>query len=752
MAALAVFAASRAGLLPRWRTRPRNLLVITLDTIRADHLGAYGNKNVRTPAIDSLAQSGVLFERCITAAPLTLPSHTSLFTGTYPVYHGVRDNGDFVVPPELTTMAELFEPRGYRTGAFVGAFVLDSRWGLKQGFQKYADDFDLHQENLISIGDIRRPGNEVVDRALEWLRQNSSSPFFAWIHLYDPHSPYDPPSPFREEYPNDPYLAEIAFADSQIGRVLQFLDSSGERRRTLVVFAGDHGEGLGEHEEKGHGFFAYQPTLRVPFIVAMPSGRSRGVRRPEIVSLADVFPTVAGLFELPVPAEVQGRSLEPLLLNRGGWTERPVYAETYYAKLHYGWSPLTSIQERRYQFIESSEPELYDLEKDPEETHNLVAENPALLSSMRTRLQTIVAAYGKNAKSAGHKSDPETIAKLASLGYLSGSIRPDSPEDAHLPSPRRKIATYNRMTEAREATANEQWDRAEKILIEITHTDPEVIDAYSALGGIRAKRGRLDEAIVAYREAMRRRPDDPVLVVGFATTLLKAGRPDEADRILHDALLVVPNDPRLHFLLGTVYATKGREAEAIAAYQKTLSLNPQSAPAHAELATIYGKRRDAKAADEHARLALSLDPKIQGAHLAKAEALERAGKTEEAISEFALEAQSAPKDFRPVYSLSALYRKLGRTAEEEAALKRTIELAPQFAPAYLHLAKISLDRSAGYPEAIGMVRRALDLGLHGEELAFADFLLADLYNRVGDESLSREYARRGESARKKAAP
>lgn len=755
IASVVVVAAVVAAYFAGWlrpifaKVKPKNVLVITLDTIRADRLGAYGYGKISTPAIDSLAKSGVLFERAVAAAPLTLPSHTSLFTGTYPIFHGVRDNGDFVVPPELTTMAELFAARGFRTGAFVGAFVLDSRWGLKKGFQKYADDFDLHQENLVSIGDIRRPGNEVVDRALAWLTEKQGTPFFAWVHLYDPHSPYDPPEPFKSEYADDPYVAEIAYADSQIGRLLAELDRSGERDRTLIVFAGDHGESLGEHEERGHGFFAYQQTVRVPLIVELPGKKSAGARRPETVSLVDVLPTVSALAELPVPAEAQGRSFLPLLLGeKSNWAERPVYSETFYANLHYGWSPLTSIQERRYHFIDSSDPELYDLETDPAETSNVLPAHPERLRAVRERLAALSATLGKNAKSAGHKSDAETVAKLASLGYLSGSLAKETGERSTLPSPRHKIATYNRLTTAREAAANEHWEEAERILVAVTKSDPEVIDAYSILGGIRAKQGRLAEAIPSYQEAMRRRPDDPVLVVAYATTLWKAGRAPEAEKVLRDGLIAVPRDPRLFYLLGTVEAAQGRTDDAIASYKKTLEINPQSAPAHSELASLYSARGDAAAAQEQAALALAIDPKIEGAHGIRAEALARAGKTEEAVAEFEVETKSSPKDVRPVYALSSLYRKLGRTAEEEAALRHAIEIAPDFAPAYLDLARLSLERGSGFPEAIAMVRRALDLGLHGERVAFADFLLADLYNRTGDQALSREYARRGEAAQK----
>ena len=313
-----------------------NVLVITLDTIRADRLGAYGNPHIRTDFVDGLADQGVLFDRCIAPTPLTLPSHASLFTGTYPVFHGVRDNSNYVVPAELMTMAELLSEEGYRTGGFVGAFVLSTRWGLDQGFETYTEPESGYDPTLMSFAQIQRPADAVVDDAIAWLRKESEQPWFAWVHLYDPHLPYEPPPGFVSEYPDDPYLGEVAFADAQLSRLHGFLQTAGLDSNTIVVFAGDHGEGLGDHGEFDHGLLIYQTTARVPLIIVHPDSTSRGVRREEVVSLVDIMPTIAEALDLPLPGGIQGQSLWPLIGGAGVFDEKPVYAETLYPKLHFG--------------------------------------------------------------------------------------------------------------------------------------------------------------------------------------------------------------------------------------------------------------------------------------------------------------------------------------------------------------------------------------------------------------------------------
>ena len=371
---LALTATACAGEAPDFAARRGehvyNALVVTVDTIRADRVGAYGFQDVETPVMDSLADEGILFEAAYGPTPLTLPSHTSLMTGTYPVHHGVRDNGGFVVPEDLETLAELFQSNGYRTGGFVSAYVLDARWGLDQGFDAYYDEFDVTGQRVVAMGGVQRPADEVIDEAIAWL-DDGEGPFFLWVHLYDPHAPYEPPEPYRSLYAGRPYLGEIAFTDSQIGRLLEHVEERGERDRTFVALAGDHGESLGEHGEVQHGLFVYEGAIRVPLIFWTPFDAYRGVRRAEPVSLVDVAPTLLEMTGIPVPRRAHGASLVSRFDPRTEVEAPPVYSESWYGRLHYGWSDLRALIDGTTKLIESSEPELYDLQDDPGEERDL---------------------------------------------------------------------------------------------------------------------------------------------------------------------------------------------------------------------------------------------------------------------------------------------------------------------------------------------------------------------------------------------
>ncbi|HXZ74339.1 MAG TPA: sulfatase, partial [Streptosporangiaceae bacterium] len=299
------------------RPRPTNLLLVSIDTLRADHLGCYGDAAAQTTRLDQLAARGTRFTRAFTVAPLTLPAHASLMTGTFPAFHGVHDNGGFHLGDEQLTLAEVLRDHGYRTGGFVGAFVLDGRWGIGQGFERYFDDFDLAKHEGQGMDAVQRRGDEVVDEALRWLAADRGRPFFAWVHLYDPHSPYDAPEPWRSRFPASvvgSYDAEIAWTDSQVGRLIDALAADGRLERTLVAVVADHGESLGEHQEQQHGFFLYEATLHIPLILAGPRIPARTVSDP--VRIVDAMPTLLEDLGVQVPAAVQGRSLLPLVEGR----------------------------------------------------------------------------------------------------------------------------------------------------------------------------------------------------------------------------------------------------------------------------------------------------------------------------------------------------------------------------------------------------------------------------------------------------
>jgi arylsulfatase A-like enzyme len=377
-----------------------NVILVTLDTTRADHLACYGYSGVKTPTLDALARRGVLFEQCAAASPLTLPSHSTIMTGMYPTYHGVRLNGNTALSEEQTTIAEVLAGRGYQCGAFIGAFVLDGRWGLKQGFHHYDDTFDLKKYKHLDLGGVQRPGNEITDAALAWLEGRKDNPFFAWVHFYDPHSPYEPPEPFFSEYNTSiagRYDGEIAFMDSQIGRLESWLETNGLVKNTIVVLIGDHGEGLGSHGEGTHGYFIYDYAVHVPFLVVTPLKGLSGVRVSSQVRAADVFPTVLELVGAGAPAEVNGRSLVPVMFNPKAADLGPAYSESMAPNLQFGWAPLRALRTTRFKFIDAPRSELYDLAKDKAEESDVQNRYPDQATAMKKELDRLVLETGRGA-------------------------------------------------------------------------------------------------------------------------------------------------------------------------------------------------------------------------------------------------------------------------------------------------------------------------------------------------------------------
>jgi arylsulfatase A-like enzyme/Tfp pilus assembly protein PilF len=726
--------------------RQLNVLVITLDTIRADRLGAYGHPTVRTDFVDGLAERGVLFESCVAPTPLTLPSHTSLFTGTYPIFHGVRDNGNYVVPEELTTMAELMSGAGYRTGAFVGAFVLSSRWGLDQGFETYTEPKSRHDPNLVSFSQIQRRAEVVVDDAIAWLQEESEVPFFAWVHLYDPHLSYDPPPAYAEEYPDDPYLGEVVYSDDQLARLEAFLRSAGLASNTLVVFAGDHGEGLGDHGEHDHGLLLYQTTARAPLIIFHPDSPAKNLRRQEVVSLVDVLPTVAEAIALPWPEYVQGQSLWSLIGGAGVFDDRPVYAETHYPKLHFGWSPLTALQDRQFQLIQSTEPELYNLARDPMQEENIFESNSGVAERMSRELERLVEQLGQGAMEAASTPDADTMAKLAALGYVAGSVDTTAgPAAEDLPSPQSMLWLYNLLMQANNLVAEGDEAGGEQKLLELLETNDTLVDGWVSLGKLYHRQGRMAEALSSFMEANARRPQDPFLASRLANALISAGRAAEAEQHLLVAQEKHPDNPLIEFAMARVMESTGRFAEAETMFRWSLTLDPQSAPAHVRLAALALRRGDVQTVNTELEAALAIDPRAPEADLVRGQLLESQGRFEEAVAAYRKELENSPASLPAAIALSRVEGRLGRPAKQERALRDAIEANPLSPGPYLMLALTFLQREERYAEAVELAHQALDRGPKGRELQLSYFLLADLYNRLGDSEREHEYARLGRS-------
>ncbi len=422
---------------------PIGVVVITLDTTRADRLSPYGFMDVSLPALERLAREGVVFEHASTVAPMTLPAHTSLFTGLLPPHHGVRDNADPPLDDRQTTLAEMLGAQGFKTGAFVGSIVLAPERGLSQGFNLY---------DSVAVNDrqgpdaMQRRADEVMDHAIRWLDSVGSNQFLLWTHLYDAHRPYAPPEPFRSTYAGDPYVGEIAFADSQIGRLLEALDQRKLLDRVVLVVAGDHGESLGDHGERDHGIFVYQEVLRVPLMIRSPA--LKPVRVGEIVRLTDVVPTVLDLLGLPLP-KTDGVSLLGLMAGKPGDSELEAYSESRYPE-RLGWSPLYALRQGRFKLIDAPRPELYDLDRDPFETQNIYDERRSMADAMSTRINEI-----KRPGSATNESGPPTTvspeiqARLAALGYVSSAVTHNPSDRSHRPDPKDCIGSHARMPGSR---------------------------------------------------------------------------------------------------------------------------------------------------------------------------------------------------------------------------------------------------------------------------------------------------------------
>jgi len=720
-----------------------NVVLITLDTTRWDRLGAYGDRAAATPHLDRLAAEGVLFEQAFAAAPLTLPAHSTIFTSLLPPKHGVRDNGGYVLDGRYTTLAGVLKDGGWQTGAFVGAFVLDSKWGLNRGFDTYVDKFDVSKYKSISLGDVARRAGGVVDNATPWLDQHASQRFFAWLHFYDAHSPYDPPEPFKSRFADRPYAGEIAYVDDQIGRVLQWLDARGLTDRTIVAAIGDHGESLNEHGEGTHGLFIYDATTRIPFIVRAPFTATRGRRVPGVVRSEDLMPTILDLVGRPSPKEAQGRSLVPLLTGAARDLNLDAYSESLYARNHYGWSELKSIRSGRFKYISATRPELYDLERDPGELNNLFVERRQLADRMAAELGRLSIEVEQAGPSA---VDPETRERLAALGYIGSFAHAPRPAGEALPDPKDKIDIFNLMTSAHETNGKEDGKDAGAAAIARLKTvvarDPDVLDAWIMLGNEYFRKSEYALALEQYKRALQIRPDYDLATINLANAYRALGNYPAATVGYERYLQKDPKNAWVRYQLGELYVDLNELDKAEAAFQHALTDDTRVASARNALGVVAFKRGDLDKAEGHIRAALAQKADVKLAHYNLALIAEQRREYETAIAEYRKEIDTQPGAFKAAFNLGKLYEQLGNAAGQEAAFRKSIELNPRFAEGYLFLAKLYLDQGRRFEEAIALARQGLEAGPRSTFAPLGHYVLADVYSRSGRSAdAERELAR-----------
>ena len=582
-----------------------NVLIVTFDTTRADHIGSYGYDKATTPALDRLAREGVLFSEAVAPSPTTLPSHASIMTGLYPVHHGARANNTFRLGDENVTLAEVLSRHGYATGAFVSSIVLDSQFGIDQGFREFDADFPMSDGDRMDAARsiAQRPADQTNERAEAWLRAHADGKFAAWVHYYDPHFPYEAPPPFSDDH-SLAYDAEIAFADFHLGRLLALLDELQVTERTLIVVAGDHGEGLGEHDEFFHSCQLYESTMRVPLVLRCGTRLGNGVHVSAPVSLVDIMPTVLSLLGIQAPDGLDGVDL-----TKPPSPDRPIYVETFQALADHGWASLLGVRTASAKYIYGPESELYDLSSDPFEQRDVVGDRPDLAAAMHERLQALFGAdldLASTAKST-HTLSSADLAKLQSLGYLAGTTSDATPARDR-PHPRDMmpllvqadrallvyqdegldagIAALEKVCEKHPTFATAfkylgdkyvqrgDLEAAEDAYIRCIEIRPNDLQPIMALAGLAMTQRNIDEAIDLYREVLTRDPGHFAALNDLGRALRRRGEFSDAAEVLTMALSIYPSDESLPDLVAETYASLGRGGEAVELFRKHLEASP----------------------------------------------------------------------------------------------------------------------------------------------------------------------------------
>jgi arylsulfatase A-like enzyme/predicted Zn-dependent protease len=717
----------------------RDIVVVTLDTVRADHLGCYGHRGGLTPALDRLAANAVVFDDASAAVPLTLPSHASLFTGRYPTSTGVRNNGAFVLPESETTLAERLEAMGFATGAVIAAYPLQSRYGLAQGFAIYDESLPHHalkDAGAFAVHFDERDARLVTDRALDVWSRLSGKPRFLWVHYFDAHAPYAAPEPWGAAHQDDPYDGEIAYVDAEAGRLLDRIAQ--DAPEAIVVVASDHGEGLGEHGEKTHGVFLYQSTVRVPLVIRAPGLWPGGKRVAQPVSLVDVVPTLLALAAIPIPPGLDGTDLAPAVAG-APLARREVYAESYLPLLQFRFSPLTMLRDGALKYIDAPEVELYDLARDPGEIDNL-AGGSRNATALASRLAQIVdgADPGADARAAG-ATDAESEARLRSLGYASAGTMAAS-RTGRGRDPKAMTDYLRRYDHAVGLTASGHIDEglaelaalipeapenymvryqiaagllasgragdARVALLEVVAEAPEFGNAYLMLGDCLAALGRLDDAVAAFEAAASRMPNQAQPWLAQGRALEARGRFDPAAAAYRAAVIHEPSSTEGARALLSLLAGRGDLPRAVRELNELAGRFPKEAGLQTARAEAQFRSGDAAAAAATLRLALALDPARTDALLLEAEMLLDANRPAEAAAAYRAVLRAKPDTRAAAFGLGRALVLAAADAEAEGYVAQLTSRYPnEAAPRVLR--GVLFERRGDAASALAAYREAL---------------------------------------------
>ena len=672
-----------------------NVLLITIDTLRADYLGCYGKREIETPFIDELAREGILFTRAFAHNVVTLPSHVNILTGTYPIYHGVRDNIGFRLDGKVIVLSEILKEKKYRTAAFIGAFPLDDRFGLNQGFELY-DDFYGDTSQVNEFAEVERPAAEVIALAQDWIEKNQENLWFCWVHLYDPHYPYSPPQRFKDKYPADLYAGEVAYTDFSLGRLLQFIKKSGFDKETIIIFTSDHGESLGAHQEKTHGIFAYNETLHIPLIFYQKRVFPRPQRVHPLARHIDIVPTVLDVLDIKAPKQIQGVSLLPLVKNPKKWKEQDCYFESLTPQLTRNWAPLDGVISEDYKYIHLPLKELYDLELDFKEETNLASGEREAVKKLDEKLAGIKKLYtnlelGKEKRVA---EDPETLRKLHSLGYVGGSKKkPSQKIFTEEDDPKRLIGLDSLSDEATGDFLEGYPQLAVEKLTKVIQLRPDFSRAYSNLAFIYHETGQLEKAIELLEKTIALDFADSSHLAVLGLYLQEAGELGKSLEVLEPLVEEYPYEADALNNLGITYWRSGEYEAAEQTFARLLDLDPGYASAYNNFGSVYLSKKEYDKAIEKFNQALEYDSQLASPYNGLGVAFSQKGEEEKAIENWKKAVELSDKQYDALYNLGITLVKRKELRRAIPYLERFVAIAPQ--PKYaddIERIRILLDR------------------------------------------------------------
>jgi len=681
-----------------------NIILISLDTTRADHLSCYGYSYKTSPHIDAIAADSVMFKNTISQAPLTFPSHSSVFTGILPGRLGIKDNGGYYLNKSFTTLAEVVQNNMYATAGIIGAFVLHSKWGISQGFQFYDDKVEYETYKAFSLISIERPANVVTMNAIKWLKERPhDKSFFLFVHFFDPHSPYSPHPEIKAQYPLL-YDGEIAFMDQHIGVLMEFLKENNLYDSSLIVVFGDHGEGLGEHGEQAHGMFLYDATLKVPLIMKLPGGINKGSRITRQVRLIDVMPTVLDLVNLKLHDRIDGVSLKSLVAHPE--MQEPdesitrqigfAYSETYYPFLHYGWSPLYSVRTDRYKFIQAPKVELYDIHNDSRELTNRAHQESEKTTFYSSKMSSYLQSHVENF------AEPERLStedqeKLIALGYAGffSSISSGSP----LADPKDKIDIVKALESAKVYSHNKDIQSALKEINYVIQKDKTISEAWFLAGNLYARSQDYVAAVSAFKTVVDINPQNAFALFNLAHAYQNQGNWDEAINWYKKTIEVDKSHFKALVSLGELLFFKKNYNESLFYLNEALKFKPDTAGIYSYLAGIYFYKGNMKLAHQYADQAYSLNPNLPFLNFHLGLMYEKENLINKAIEAYQKELELNPENASAINNLGVLYARTQRYEDANLIFRKLIQVRPDNWRPYFLLAKV-LEKQKGDPDEI----------------------------------------------------